>query len=421
VPKYLFDASTCELALMLIENPMLKIERDENVPFPLRDRTKRVMNLTGLALVALVLSTLGACASLPSSGPDIDQVMRGSRGPRPEFSVVDLNTAAKSDTMAPVVDSDGSLTALIGAAPPPVDHIGVGDTLQVTIFEVGEALFGNSSGAGASASGSIAALAPTTNAESLPATPVGPDGYIKVPYVGQVLAAGRSPNEVAAAIEAGLKGKSQSPQVVVTVREDQGNAVFLIGDVKTPGRKPLSYRRERLLDMIAIAGGPTNARSDVLVRVVRDGRSVEMRLGDIRSGSPDDIALQPQDRLELAYRPRTFTAFGATGKVSEIPIQLTRLSLAQALARMGGPTDQQADPTGVFIFRTRQPQGALPVVYRLNLRDPKGFFVAQQFEIQDGDLVYVANARSNAWYKFLSIVNTIVSPVVTAKYLGSAP
>lgn len=192
----------------------------------------------------------------------------------------------------------------------------------------------------------------------------------------------------------------------------------MIGDVKSPGRKPLSYRRESLLDMIAISGGPTTLKSDMIVRLTRNGRSFEMRLGDIQSGSPNDVMLQPQDRVELMSRPRTFTAFGAAGKVSEIPFQTVHLSLAEAIARMGGPLDQQADSSGVFIFRAGQPANGDRVVYRLNLKDPRGFFVAQNFEIQDKDIVFVANAQSNAWYKFLSIINTVVSPIVTAKYLG---
>ena len=292
----------------------------------------------------------------------------------------------------------------------------MGDAIQVTVFEVGPALF---SGASVSAQNALIAPAtPTANAEALPVVPVGPDGAITLPYVGRIRAAGRTPEQLSRAIESGLRGKSQSPQVIVSVREDVGNTVMMIGDVRAPGRKPLSYRRESLLDMIAMSGGPSNTKPDMLVRVTRNGRSVEMRLGVIQSGSAEDIMLEPQDRVELIYRPRTFTAMGATGKVSEVPFQAATVTLAEALARIGGPSDQQADSTGVFIFRANQPADVEPVVYRLNLKDPKEYFVAQQFQVEDKDLIFIANAQSNAWFKFLNIVNSVVSPIVTAKYLG---
>ncbi len=105
-----------------------------------------------------------------------------------------------------------------------------------------------------------------------------------------------------------------------------------------------------------MAGGPTNPKPDSIGCITRDGQSAAMRLGEFQSGAPDDFDLQPADGIEFIYQPRTFTAFGATGIVSGISFQTTNLTLAEALARIGGPLDQQADPTGVFIFRGRRLQ-----------------------------------------------------------------
>ena len=187
-----------------------------------------------------------------------------------------------------------------------------------------------------------------------------------------------------------------------------------MGEVRVPGRKPLSYRRERLLDMVAISGGSTRPTPDTVVRITRGGNAAETRLDRIQSGGPDDIELQSQDRVELLGRPLTFTAFGAAGKVSEVPFNGDRVSLAEGLARIGGPLDQQADPAGVFVFRA----GDRPTVYRLNLKDPRSYFVAQRFALRDKDLIFVANAKSNTWQKFIAILNSAASPVANAKYIG---
>jgi len=37
------------------------------------------------------------------------------------------------------------------------------------------------------------------------------------------------------------------------------NVVYISGDVKSSGYIPLSLSRERLLNIIALAGGPTNS------------------------------------------------------------------------------------------------------------------------------------------------------------------
>ncbi len=89
----------------------------------------------------------------------------------------------------------------------------------------------------------------------------------------------------------------------------------------------------------------------MLVRVTRRGQSESVWLDELSAASLDNIALLPQDQIELLHRPRTFTVFGAADKVSEIPFGSSRLSLAQAIARAGGPSDDRADPSAVFVFR----------------------------------------------------------------------
>ena len=102
-------------------------------------------------------------------------------------------------------------------------------------------------------------------------------------------------------------------------------------------------------------------------------------------------------------------------------------SLAQALARVGGMNDMRADAEGLFIFRYEEPgalnwaeppipgpDGKVPVVYQVNLRDPSSFFVAQNFPIADRDVVFVANSAAADLQKFLNIVvGAVVYPALT--------
>jgi polysaccharide export outer membrane protein len=63
------------------------------------------------------------------------------------------------------------------------------------------------------------------------------------------------------------------------------------------------------------------------------------------------------------------------------------------------------------------PQG-IPVIYKVNMRDPQIYFAIQQFAMQDKDMIYVANAPTVQLYKFLSLLYTLVTPAVTAKELS---
>ena len=54
----------------------------------------------------------------------------------------------------------------------------------------------------------------------------------------------------------------------------------------------------------------------------------------------------------------------------------------------------------------------IPVVYQLNLTDPASFFSAQQFRINNQDVLYVSNAPAADLQKLLNIVVSAVYPIV---------
>ncbi|SDC21996.1 polysaccharide export outer membrane protein [Sphingomonas sp. YR710] len=385
------------------------------------DAPFRSMMPVGLATMALLLS---GCTTLPSSGPTARQVERGARHAQAPltFQVVNLDAAAFQRLVAggdDVVAGAGRLAVL--AREGRVDTIAPGDELQINIYEVGMTLFGGATNfGGASAVIGSDALDSSARTQRLGTIVVAPDGTIRLPYVGRLSVAGSTPYDVQRMIEQALHGKSQSPQALVTVVNSPGNSAYVFGDVSRSGRIPLSAARERLLDAVATSGGAKAVSADTLIRVTRGGQMAEMRLGDIRSGSPDDLTLLPGDRIELVRQPRSFSVFGATSKVSQVPFDAPTVSLAEAVARVGGPNDAQADASAVFLFRYNAAEiaaGHPPVIYRLNMMRPESYFIAQSFRMQDKDVIYIANAASNPVSKFVGIINQLFSPVLSARFL----
>jgi polysaccharide export outer membrane protein len=102
------------------------------------------------------------------------------------------------------------------------------------------------------------------------------------------------------------------------------------------------------------------------------------------------------------------------------------MSVIQAIGAAGGVNDEKATPAGVFIYRLepaeiaaqldpeRAASGAMtPVVYQLDLQQPESFFLAQTMAIQPNDVLYIAEARSSALFKFLRIIGATTSLVAT--------
>jgi polysaccharide export outer membrane protein len=362
-------------------------------------------------VVLICTSSLGACASLPSSGPtgvEIRQAVRSKTNQYP-FTLVELQTIAAVPSPPAVPTSD------LNAMPPrPTDLIGPGDVLNVTVYEAGVSLFGSALKASALGGGSVDT---SSSGERLPPMRVDDYGYIKVPFVGRLRAAGRTAAELQTMIQGGLRGLSQDPQVLVTIEQSITNSVIVAGEISKPGRLVLATNRESLLDAIALAGGYRGQAKDAVARIQRDGQTFEIRLSDLLDLPQQDVVVAPGDRITLVSRPQSFSVLGAPNKSEEIAFPRSRVNLAEAVALAGGANPNAGDAAAVFVFRyVRQADGTeQPTVYHLNMMRPSSYLLSQRFAMQDRDVLYIGNARANQLTKFINLLSQLFVPVATAR------
>lgn len=366
----------------------------------------RIAHLVRAVALSFLAMVPAACSTLPTSGPTASQIVAGERADSgPSYRIVDVSNQVE----LPPEQRGG----LDWAVPPPIEDrlvVGPGDVLSIRLFEVGIRLF---SGTGAS---SDAASDVGARSENLPEVRVDEQGDIALPYAGQIHVAGLAANEIEEQIARRFSRFSQDMRVMVTVAKDETNVVVVAGAVGKAGRYPLTQAHERILDIVAEAGGASVRASDVVVRLTRKGIVSSTRLRQLLNDAQKNVRLAPGDLVYLEPQPLTYSVFGAVGKVSQIPFDQDRITLAEAIARAGGPDDNRADPTGVFLFRYDPDAGdAQRTIYRLNLLKPSNYFLAQNFYLQDKDVLYFANARSNQPAKFVQILNQLFSPILTVR------
>lgn len=356
---------------------------------------------------------LASCSTLPSAGPTAAQINQALVAHNQTgFTIVDID-AQSAPALAFTPPAPGALARL--AREGRIDTIGPGDVLDVNLFEVGVTLF-TAQTTGPAQGGTF-----NPSARGTPLGPVRVDaaGNIQLPYIGRLAVGGKTPGEVEGMIERGLRGLSQRPQALVSIRTNAFNVFYVSGDVRTPGRYELGLPRERLLDALARAGGTVNQPDDMVVRITRDGVSAETRLSAVDASGPQNIALLPGDRVELFNRPRTFLVFGASEKVSQVAFGANQLSLAEALARVGGPSERIADASAVYLFRYTPAgtgtEGTTPVIYRLNMIRPDSYFLSQRVGMHDKDVIYIATARANAPAKLAQILGQLFSPILAVR------
>lgn len=141
--------------------------------------------------------------------------------------------------------------------------------------------------------------------------PVRPDGRISVPLLGDVVAGGETPEEVAEAIEEGLSTYVRDPRVTVVVTQLNSHLylsrVRVTGAVATPVSVP--YRQGMsVLDLVLEAGGITEfaaANRATLYRVERGGvKAIPVRLDDVlnRGRLGSNLPLMPGDVIAVPER-----------------------------------------------------------------------------------------------------------------------
>lgn len=325
-------------------------------------------------------------------------------------------TLVEVETTATIPPAAGVPTSALTTMPPrPTDLIGPGDVLNISVYEAGVSLFGTALRTAAAAGSS--GIDTSSSAEKLPAVRVDDYGYIKVPFVGRLRAAGHTAAELQSMIQSGLRGMSQDPQVLVSIEQSITNSIILAGEVARPGRLVLATNRESLIDAIALAGGYRGQAKDAVARVQRDGQTFEIRLSDLLDMPQQDVPVAPGDRITLVSRPQSFSVLGAPNKSEEITFPRGRLTLAEAVALSGGANPNAGDAAAVFVFRyVPAANGAeVPTVYHLNMMRPGAYLLSQRFQMQDRDVLYVGNARANQLTKFVSLLSQLFVPVATAR------
>ena len=351
-----------------------------------------------LRIAALSSMALLAACALPRSGPNKNEIYKGSvdRGGNTHILFVNDHVArAASYTPAYGFGSDFVNAGTVGA-----DEIRPGDVLGLTIWENVD-------------DGLLASMGQSNT--PLQELQVDSGGYIFVPYAGRVRAAGNTPDELRQIITRQLETQTPDPQVTVTRVAGDGATVSVMGKVGGQGVFPIERPTRTLSAMLARAGGVTIDPEIAVVTVKRGANTGRVWLRDLYANPRNDVALRPGDVILVEEDQRSFTALGALGGQTKVPLGSEEINAVEAIAMVGGLSSNLADPTGVFVLRD-EPQsvasrvlgkevyGDQRMAYVLDLTRANGLFLARDFLIRDGDTVYVTEAPYVQWQKTLGAI-----------------
>jgi protein involved in polysaccharide export with SLBB domain len=127
-------------------------------------------------------------------------------------------------------------------------------------------------------------------------------GTINLPYIGEVNAAGQRPSQLQKSIEAAYKSRDIYTHPTILVSSDKSGpttqVIFVSGEVKAPGRVPMSVGMTTH-DCITSVGGPNEWARMNKVKFTRNTITKELDLK--KADNPDSrIQVQPGDRIHVS-------------------------------------------------------------------------------------------------------------------------
>lgn len=375
-------------------------------------------------LLMITVIVLSGCDALPGSGPTGQLVVNSAQatlsnpdnGTGYDYALVEVRR-----DLLPLISVDrptaGSSFGVASNAPPEL-RLGVGDVLQITIFE---------SQAGGLFIPREAGARPG-NFVVLPRQEIGRSGTILVPYAGEITAAGQTIEVLEQNIRTRLEASAIEPQVSIEIVERNFARASIVGSVGEPGSITLRANGMRILDLIAEAGGIVTPQYSTSVSLVRGGVVATVPYSRLTEVPAENIFVAPGDTVNVSSTPRKYYVFGASGLIGEFDFNDSQIDLRTALGFAAGLSDGRADPSDIFIYRnedrnslvqmgieeeTLPVDADVPTVYRVDFRLPDSFFLASEFNVRDGDVIYIANADQVNISRILDFAQSVTGGVIT--------
>jgi polysaccharide export outer membrane protein len=357
------------------------------------------LNANAVAVFACLLQFAGCTSMAPgiqfAKAPTADT--RAADHPRTEIRTItpDLVREERELRDQQVAEDIGALLQ-----PAQVYRIEAGDVLHIVVWDHPEVsasmLPAPPLGAAAVAGVAVSPLQPQSGFE------VDHQGMLDFPYAGKLKVAGLTPSDLHQQLTERLARYLRNPKLSVRVLAYRSKRVYVDGEVKQPGVQAINDLPMTLTEAINRAGGmnPTADQSRIIIH--RDGKSYPINLPQLvqRGVNPASIMLTSGDVVRVLSRDESkIFISGEVTSPRALPMRNGRLTLNEALGEAGGINPVTGDARQVYVIRR---SSAKSMVYQLDANAPGALAMAEGFELNPKDVVYVAATPLTNWNRTIS-------------------
>lgn len=236
------------------------------------------------------------------------------------------------------------------------------------------------------------------------------DGTLFYPYAGEIKVAGLTAQELRAEITQRLSNKIlNDPQVDVRVTGYNSLRATVTGAVNKPGFVAFSESPLTIPLAVAAAGGFSEEADPSGMQLRRGDKVYSINFMEaFKSNLPlDKIILKPDDQIFIPAMSETqkenkVYVLGEVGRVGVVNLNHGSLSLVEALASAGGLHALNASSKSIYVLRNTS--ATTVDVYHLNAKNAMALAMADRFDLNPHDIVYVDASGLATWNRLLSLI-----------------
>ena len=280
---------------------------------------------------------------------------------------------------------------------PPSYTIDAGDILSIVVWDHPELAGAPMAAAPATADPAQANVAPSGFV-------VDHDGKVQFPFAGMLKLAGLTEEQARNLLANKLARYIATPSVTLRVQAYRSKRIYIDGEVKSPGLQAINDIPMTLLEALNRAGGmlPSADQSRIVLERERTLYNIDLRELVQKGISPGTVMLVHGDVVRVHSRDESKVF--VSGEVTT-PKALTmhdgRLTLNEALGESGGINPLSGDSRQIYVVR-KAADGTR--VYQLDARQAGALAMAEAFELQPKDVVFVAASPLANWHRSLSLL-----------------
>ena len=355
------------------------------------------MNKIGIALCGVAAAILSGCFAAPQMRMDVSTDSTSYNGITFKLHSIDKGDMGEPVPVA-VNPNAGKLEDLMVDSLPDLEYrIGPLDMVQVVVWEHPE-------------------LTSPMGQYQPAGQKVTTEGTLFYPYAGVIQAAGLTAQELRNEITKRLSDKIlNDPQVDVRVTGYHSRKALVTGAVNRPGYVKFDENPMTIPDVIAEVGG-FNEKADPSLVQLRRGEKI-YNIDYVRAFK-DNVAIErilvkPGDQVFVPLRAETerdrkVYVLGEVMRNSVVRMD-RYLTLAEALAASGGVNPVYASSSDIYVIRNTAADKI--DIYQLNAKNAMALAMADRFEMNPRDIVYVDASGLATWNRLIGLVLPTVNVV----------